>query len=266
LKKVIPLIFTAALLLWGCSESKPSITDVSISDYDPVTGQRILLEVNALSDNYPMRYTWQAEAGTFEVNDDSEKFEYWRTPQTPGSYNVYCMVTDDAENTETYIFSITVHPRSIMELNEGEPVLSIVKDTSSEIGGIYFSTQEGQIRYANSTLDLNTVWTGAFSGMYIGVNDDNSLNVWGASASSGEIITILYYSGAQVVSSTISTPGTPGSGEDINTLLYEYSTLWVASVGALTIISPHQMPGIPMTSSPALHRKDKRHILIEILT
>lgn len=219
LKKTISLLI-AALFLWGCSSSHPSITTANVSDSSPVTGQMVLFQVVSLSDNPPMTYTWQADSGVLAPALDGEGnpigfYEYWTAPDEPGETTVTCTVTDEDDKTQTHVFTIQVKSRVLEPLHEGDPVLSMEKQSDTQIAGVWVSTQGEEVRYITSASDQVATWSGAFGTMHIGYDDYNlTLTLWGAPPEGNEI---------SVQSDTTSTLVCPDFGPDnkINDLIID---------------------------------------------
>jgi len=60
-------------------------------------------------------------------------------------------------------------------------VLSILRQKTSRIGGVWVSTEGGDIRYITSGTNELTTWEGAFATMHVGLNSDgSSYTLWGA--------------------------------------------------------------------------------------
>ncbi len=185
MKKFIAVCI-AAWFLWGCSPSHPSIVDATVSDNNPVTGQKVLFQVLSVSDNFPLHYTWQAEGGVLEAGEATDNFAYWKTPDTLGTYKVYCTVTDEKDQNETHVFSIQVSARELETVYDEGTVLSIEKQGESRLGGIWISTENGEVWYITSTSNQSTSWAGAFSTMFIGYSDF-SYTLWGGSSADNKI-------------------------------------------------------------------------------
>jgi hypothetical protein len=190
LKKTI-LTFILGLLLCGCSTSGPDITDTAISDENPVFGQRILLQVYSLTDNFPMTYTWQATGGEFDQWDENYYLVYWTAPEIEGEQTITCVVRDDDDEEDVHTFTVNVSPREIDDTLVSENVLSLEKQTFSYIGGVWVSTQSGDVRFISSSINESTSWDGAFSTMHVALDSTFlAYTLWGAQ-SQGIDITIL---------------------------------------------------------------------------
>lgn len=194
-KKTI-LLFIAGLVLFGCSSSDMRITDFSISDDSPVTGQKVLLQVYSLADKPPLTYTWTCSGGEFDENDDEDTqyYRYWVAPDVTGEQTVVCTVRDDDNNEESHTFTIQVTERVLEDDIVDGNVLSVCKQTS-KVGGVWASTDDGKILFISSATNEETSWQGAFSAMDIELYSyyyyyTYSYTVWGAS-SQGIDITVI---------------------------------------------------------------------------
>ncbi|HHO76664.1 MAG TPA: hypothetical protein ENN05_09580, partial [Deltaproteobacteria bacterium] len=155
------LICIVNMCLIGCSSSGPEITNFSLSDRTPFTGQTLMLNVYSRADQPPMTYEWTCSAGVFDQWDNSQYWVYWTAPQEPGTQNITCTVKDKQDDTEAFTFIIEVKERFIDDILEGDEVLSILKQKTAVIGGIWASTADGDIRYITSGTNEKTTWKGA---------------------------------------------------------------------------------------------------------
>lgn len=222
MKKIIPLCITA-LFLWGCSASSPSVTTAEVSDGTPVAGQKILLHVVSVSDNPPMTYAWDCGGiGNLEPALDVDGnpigyYEYWTAPDDySGPVTVTCTVTDDRDETETHVFNIEVKARELASIKnengEEYPVSSIEKQRDTDIGGVWFSTNKGEIRYITSAADqLSTTWTGTFGTMQMGYDANNYYTLWGVPPAEGNVIFAETTEGTTTLTSPVF-----GAGNKIN--------------------------------------------------
>lgn len=219
MKKFIPVCITV-FLLWGCSASSPSVTSAVSSDSTPVTGQKVLFQVVSVSDNPPMTYTWQCDSGALQPALGSDGtaigfFEYWTAPDVPGPTTVSCTVTDDRDETETFVFNVDVRSRELSLLNEGDPALSMEKQRNTDIAGVWISTVAKEIRYITSAADQLSTWTGTFGTMHIGYDYNDLYTLWGAPALGNEI------SVENSNGTTTLTPSGFGSDNKINDLIID---------------------------------------------
>ena len=188
MKKLIFLCI-AAWFFCSCSSSDPSIMDATSSDNTPVTGQKILLQVRTLSDHYPMTYAWDADNGTLDAWTPEDNYVYWTAPENPASTpvicHVTCTVTDDDGNTTTHTFTLTVAERLpetlYSEETNGITVVSMEKEATSSLGGVWISLDNEEVHYINSTADSTSTWTGTFGAMAIAYSSlSYSYALWGA--------------------------------------------------------------------------------------
>jgi hypothetical protein len=190
LKKLI-LICIAAWFLCACSSSDPSIMNFSASDSNPVTGQKVLLQLRGLTDHYPMTYSWQADSGTLDAWTSEDNFVYWTAPDTPGNSRITCTVIDKDDNTTVQTFDLNVSARAVEVLyptGSGDKALYMKKEVNSIIGGVWLSLNNSEIRYIDSTSDTASTWTGAYGAMYVAFSSLSlSHALWGA-PSPGNVI------------------------------------------------------------------------------
>jgi hypothetical protein len=171
--------------LCACSPSSPSFKDTISSDSHPVTGQKVLFQVRTVSDRYPMTYLWQADGGVLTPGEDTDNFAYWTAPETPGQCHVTCRVTDSDNNENVYTFKVQVSARTLQVLyspeTNGISALSMQKETISNLGGLWVSLDNGQVRYLSSNSNTNTSWEGAFRAITVEYNNSmGSHAFWGA--------------------------------------------------------------------------------------
>lgn len=204
MKRIIPC-FVLTLLIWGCSSTDPSVLDQTISDSNPVTRQRVLLQIWALSDNYPLRYSWAADGGDIQGWNEDQYYVYWISPETAGTFTVTCTVTDDEDNSTVHAFEIPVRERRLETLFEDGTAACLEKQRVSLLGGAWASTREGEegrVRYLSSSANEGTVWAGVFGTMHVDMYyPENTYNMssalWAAPAT-GNRITIQSSSGARI--------------------------------------------------------------------
>jgi len=167
LNRYFPCIATMLLIIGisGCSASGPEITRVSISDQKPVTGQRVLIQVLAVTDNPPFKYIWNCSDGRLEgssgiIEDGAmtdQYYVYWTAPDIQGTYTVTCKVVDDDDQEETIAYAINVGPRQIIYLlNSG--VVCMAKDSKVKSGGIWVAVSNDNIQYYSSTTNTDIGW------------------------------------------------------------------------------------------------------------
>jgi len=137
-------------------------------------------------------WTWQAEAeeqnGQIITEEATDNFAYWITPETPGTYNVNCTVSDEKDQSETHVFTIQVRARALEQVDVNSTVLTVEKQGESLLGGAWISTQSEEILYITSKSNQSTSWEGSFETMYVGYSD-LTYTLWGSS-SANTVITI----------------------------------------------------------------------------
>lgn len=185
------LICIAGLILIGCSSSGPEITGAAISNENPVTGQKILLQVYSLADNTPLTYSWVCSGGGFDTNEDTDTqyYRYWVAPDVTGQQTITCTVRDDDDDEEALTFTVQVNAREIDDTLVDGNVLSIFKQAGT-IGGVWVSMESEDIRFISSTTNELSSYQGAFSSMHMELNASFSYTLWGAPPS-GTDITVL---------------------------------------------------------------------------
>ncbi|MCD6570013.1 MAG: hypothetical protein J7L53_04860 [Deltaproteobacteria bacterium] len=220
----ICIIGIVTVLIYGCSSSGPEITYVNTSDAAPVTGQRILLQVNSIVDRYPIRYIWAATGGVLEDENTSNYWTYWIVPKDPGKYTVRCTVIDDEGGNETVNFDIDVKSRTKEKLLEQASCMA--KDGGAKISGIWASTDD-DIWYFSSGGESNIGWGDEFTA--IAIQGYSSYyyymyhTIWGAKDNE-----IYYYrSSDETGTMTCEDCGT------INAMEIDGSILWVGADNGL---------------------------------
>jgi len=204
LKRILYLC-TVLFLILGCSSSDPTLSDISITNDNPTTGQRIFMQVNALTDNPPMTYEWTTTAGTLDVPDTAPYSAYWTAPGTAGAYTISCTVTDKDEKHTSHTFDVQVRPRALETNLIGVlyEVLTITKETEYKTGGIWVSVKDNKIRFISSTANEESVWAKNFYTM-LNRTDPNTLEykIWGAETSGNNLIELTSTSEATLTCST----------------------------------------------------------------
>lgn len=196
--------------------------DATSSDNTPVTGQKILLQVRTLSDYYPMAYAWEADNGTLDAWTPEDNYVYWTAPEDPASTpltcRITCTVTDDDGNTSTHTFTLTVTERIPETLystqTNGITVVSMEKEATSSLGGVWVSLDNEEVHYINSTADTTSTWTGTFGAMAIAYSSlSYSYALWGAPPT-GNVVSEQSDSGT----SSVTFPSV-AAGDSIQSLL-----------------------------------------------
>ena len=189
MRRIIPW-FVLMFFFWGCSSSDPSIIEVSVSDSEPVTRQKVLFQVWGMSDNAPMRYSWEADSGDLKDWSRDQPYVYWIAPGSAATSRITCTVTDDEDNSSVHVFEVEVKERALETLLDEGSVVSLEKQRVSLLGGVWVSTREGRVRYVSSSMNEDTTWTGTFGAMCINLYSDlytSSYTLWGAPLSGNEI-------------------------------------------------------------------------------
>ena len=222
------LICIAGLILIGCSSSGPEITGATISNENPVTGQKILLQVYGLADKTPLTYSWVCSGGEFDDNEDEDTqyYRYWVAPDVAGEQTITCTVLDSDDDEDAVTFSIQVNPRVIDDTLVDGDVLSIVKQTGT-IGGVWVSEDNEEIRFISSTTNELTSYEGAFTSMLIELDTDSfTYGLWGAQSQGTEIS--LQSSGEETVL-TCETCDTTDVIHDLAIDVIDGNILWVGA-------------------------------------
>jgi len=227
LKKAL-LICIIHLCLIGCSSSGPEITNITLSDETPFTGQTLILNVYSLTDNPPMTYTWECSGGRFDEWDDSQYWVYWTAPEDTGNQTVTCTVKDAEDDMEIFPFTITVQERIIDDTLVDGQVLSIHKQKTSTIGGIWASTEDGDIRYITSGTNETTTWEGALGSMHVELDSSASaFTLWGAEPEGIDII--MQTQGSNPTTLTCTTCEDSDTIYDLTIDVIDANLLWIGS-------------------------------------
>lgn len=216
-------------LIIGCTSSDPLLLDVSISNDTPVTGQRVFVQVNTLSDNPPMTYQWSATSGELDVPETTSYSAYWTAPQTAGSYAITCTITDKEKKHLSHTFTVQVRERALESdlMGTGSVVLTITKETEYETGGIWASVKDSNLRFITSTSNIENTWAKNFYTM-LGRSDPVTLayTIWGVITPGRDIIELTTSTEKTLVCETCLACDTINAlARDVNVL----STLWVGT-------------------------------------
>lgn len=162
-----------ALVIFGCSSSGPETSNTYITDDNPVTGQRILLQVIAETDNPPMQYIWDCPNGLLEDASGvvqsgvatNDYYVYW-IPQGEGTYTITCTVIDGEDKQDTIPFTVTVSPRQLITVwtppDDQHGVFRLTKDYYIKAGGIWAAISNNNLYYFCSTGDTDLSWGADF--------------------------------------------------------------------------------------------------------
>jgi hypothetical protein len=179
LKRFIFWSILVFAVVMGCSPGNPTLSDSSISSENSsvFAGQRILVQVNAITDNPPFTYEWSATGGTFADNSGLLYANLWTAPETAGTYTISCRITDKEKKHSTKTWTVQVVARQL-KIAQPSGVLTIARQMDSNIGGIWASIQDSYIRFFSSWTDLssstdgNTIWLKNFTTMIVRINPE----------------------------------------------------------------------------------------------
>lgn len=160
------IFFALACILGACSSSGPAVTQATISDPNPVVGQRVQLQVYAQTDNPTLQYTWHCDSGIFQSSTGSvtqdvptSLFSVYWIPTSANNTSPTCTITDSEDNQETVTFSTTVKERvPQIKLNAGSGLVLLTKDYNALMGGILAGIANQNIRYYSATAETDFGW------------------------------------------------------------------------------------------------------------
>lgn len=219
----------ALLFILGCSSSDPTLTDMSITDDTVVTGQRVLAYVYSITDSPPLSYEWSATGGTIEEVEDVSYTAYWTAPEVPGTYAITCTVSDDEKNRSSHTFTVEVNARELERdlVGEGSEVITLTKQSDSEIGGIWASVRDDYLRFISSQSNEESVWSENFYFMLARTDSYTGLyTIWGVVSEGRDLIQLT--SSAEATLTCESCLGT----DTIHTLakdVLDDTILWVGA-------------------------------------
>ena len=102
-----------------------------------------------MSDNYPLRYSWEADGGNLEGMERGPVSCLLDNPETPGTFTITCTVTDDEDNSTTYSFEIPVSERRLERCSR-TAWRHAWRSSGFLLGGTWVSTretEEGRVRF-----------------------------------------------------------------------------------------------------------------------
>jgi hypothetical protein len=237
LKKIL-FVYIFLVMLLGCSASNPEMTDVSISNDNVVTGQRIFVQVNSLTDNPPMTYQWTTTGGVLDTSEATPYLTYWVAPETPGKYAISCVVTDNERKQTSNTFNVQVRARSLESdlVGAGLEVMSLTKETEYQTGGIWASVKDNKIRFITSKSNAESVWAENFSAMINRTDLTTQIfTIWGVISSGNAITKITASSESSIANSPYYPMNTIRAlAIDVNDL----TTLWVGAGYVLNYYDP----------------------------
>lgn len=183
----------AVFLLLGCSTTDPELTDASITDDNPVVGQRVYAQVYSITDSPPMTYEWSTSSGTLDVDEFYPYTTYWTAPDSPGSYTITCKVLDNDDNQTSHTFNVEVRARSLESdlVGAEKEIITMTKQSDSRIGGIWASVRDEKLRFISSSSNEESVWSKNFFTMLARIDSYTGYyTIWGA-ASQGKNLSVL---------------------------------------------------------------------------
>jgi hypothetical protein len=229
------------LMVLGCSASNPVLSDVSISNDNVVTGQRIYALVNPLTDNPPMTYQWTTTGGVLDVPETTPYSTYWIAPETPGSYAITCIVTDKEKKRLTHSFNVQVRARTLESsiVGTGLEVITLTKETEYKTGGIWASVRDNKLRFITAGSNTESTWGYNFSTM-LNRTDVTTLvfTIWGVEASGYNIIELTASAASTLAYSTCSTCSSMDTIKALAIDVNDLTTLWVGSDSTLNYYNP----------------------------
>ena len=239
--KRILLACIVLLTMLGCSasgHSGPTLSEASITNDNPVSGQRIFAQVNYLTDNPPMTYQWTGTGGVFDIPDTAPYSTYWIAPDVPGSYTLTCTITDNQKKKIAHTFNIQVRARSLESnlVGTGLTVLTIAKESEYKIGGIWASVKDNKLRFISSGTNEESTWSMNFFTILNHTDPTTQqYTLWGGESSGNNII--------ELTSSTETTLvcGTCLNIDKISALaqdVLDTSVLWVGTDSGLHYYTP----------------------------
>jgi hypothetical protein len=244
------------MLLIGCSSSNPDIKDTAVTDNTPVTGQRIYVQVNAVTDNPPTTYAWTASAGDIEEINGLPYAIYWTAPETPGPCIVTVTVKDSDGNKITHNINLLTGARSLEGdlTGPGSVVLSMAKQSDSYVGGVWVSVKGSMLRYITSQTNRESIWAKDFDVMLARTYETTGYyTIWGA-AGAGNVISMLTSDTDSTLACSTCSPS-----DGIRALALDVlnrSVLWVGTDTILCYVYLYSDTGEDsVTWTPYIHTK-----------
>lgn len=234
------LLYACILLVMilGCSASDPLLSDVSISNDNVVTGQRIFAQINSKTDNPPMTYQWTTTGGVLDIPETTPYSTYWVAPQTPGSYAITCIVTDKEKNHLTHTFNVQVRARTLGSklVGTGFEIMTITKESEYKTGGIWASVKDNKLTFITSTASEESVWGKNFFTMLTRTDPTTlEFKIWGVEAIGNNIIELTASLEKTLTCDTCLNIDTIKTlAIDVNVL----NTLWVGTDSGLNYYDP----------------------------
>ena len=257
-------LFTALFILLSaaCSEGGPNVISASQSTYNPVTEQKVTLQVSSLSDNPPMTFTWNDDNPDSTFQDSYGNVitkgvatnmygAYWTAPQTPGTYTVSCTIGDKLSKTDMAYFLIYVSARRITQLMDANPAKAdvISSDLVSYYGGIFAVVSDDKDinnipndnvkMFTSNIFKYDTGWGGNYSlaalyPIYYSSLYQSYYNYWGGYLSDNTITLIRHSSS---VDDAIFSQQT-SANDSVNNITVINSNIWVSANSGLWKLDP----------------------------
>ena len=238
LKNILCVCITALFFL-GCSASHPGVSNANISSENTVTGQRILAQVDAITDNPPMTYQWSATGGSLDLGESSTFASLWVAPEQPGTYTITCLITDKQDKQSSQNFIVHVDERHLESslVDPNNVALTIAKQVDNRIGGIWASIEDNNIRYLSSRSNNNeTIWKKNFHTL-IARLDSSTLEYtfWGVESQGRNIVVLSGQAESVLECKTCFTTDLIGTmAKDV----LDDTILWVGTDSGLLYYSP----------------------------
>jgi hypothetical protein len=253
-------LFTSLFILLSaaCTDGGPYITSASQSAYLLVTGQKVLLMVSSLTDNPPMTFIWNDDNTESTFQDSYGNIVakgtvtnmygiYWTTPETPGIYNVSCIVGDKFNTTDRADFIIYVSARSISMLMDANPAKAIVisTDLNSIYSGLFavvsgdkdiYNVPTDNIKlFTSSIFKYDTGWGASYSltafyPIYYSSLYQSYYTYWGGYLSDNTINLIRHTTS---VDDSIYSKQTSVANESVNSITMINGNIWVSANSGL---------------------------------
>lgn len=172
-------ILVCMVVMLGCSPGNPTLSETNISSEESTVfaGQRVLVQVNAVTDNPPFTYEWIPSGGTLADDGGQLYANLWTAPETPGTYTITCRATDKEKKHVTKTWTVQVVARQL-QVAQSSGVLAIARQIDSNIGGIWASIRDSYIRFFSSQTNLasstdgNTGWKKDLTTMILRINTE----------------------------------------------------------------------------------------------
>ncbi|MGD0209762.1 MAG: hypothetical protein ABSC14_02135 [Desulfomonilia bacterium] len=239
--KRILLACIALLTMLGCSTSGstgPTLAETSLTNDNPVTGQRIFAQVDYITDNPPMTYQWTGTGGVFDIPDTAPFSTFWIAPNVPGPYTLTCTVTDNQKKKIARTFTIQVRARSLESnlVGTGLNVLTMAKESEYKIGGIWASVKDNKLRFISSGSNEESTWSMNFFTILNHTDPTTQIyTIWGVESSGNNIIELTSSTETTLVCETcLNIDKIKALAQDV----LDNSILWVGTDSGLHYYTP----------------------------